>query len=445
MAKNIYGKKHINYITSGDFMGFCPNCGSWVDEGDACGFCGGGSYDYEQRDDSFHVRTDASQKINRVRYIVNSELSDNNSNLRDAMNMLNDIISEIDDCLGNEKCSEYASLMSLKRESIGLKGKIEALMNRNNQTKLNENMKRRKKQQEKLKSQQESIIKRYPKEKLITIAGTHLYNTGDLRQGMKLKLVKEPDNIHDKDAIAVYFNDRKIGYVANAELTACSLTSKAGDIRIPDVAWAEYLLKYGDEYHIAKISDHDFKQKPDEQNHDDSVEKEFLKRLRKIGKENLIAFDTGLMDSPREWFGEREIFKIERKELEGQSAAKLIVCLDDEIIGYVADDENTPEECSRASDIEYVPDRTYAIYVGKFKSRSAEKRYLQIAEIVMGKESEIIDSERRREIIGWVIRFDSLARNHVRLMNIIHECAANGQSAEEVLRIAKEMKVDRLR
>ena len=24
-------------------MGFCPNCGNWVDEGDICGFCGGGT------------------------------------------------------------------------------------------------------------------------------------------------------------------------------------------------------------------------------------------------------------------------------------------------------------------------------------------------------------------------------------------------------------------
>ena len=33
-------------------MGFCPNCGNWVDEGDVCGCCGGaGSYGYESDDD----------------------------------------------------------------------------------------------------------------------------------------------------------------------------------------------------------------------------------------------------------------------------------------------------------------------------------------------------------------------------------------------------------
>lgn len=32
---------------------------------------------------------------------------------------------------------------------------------------------------------------------------------------MKLKLVKEPDNSYDKDAIAVYIGSDKVGYVAN--------------------------------------------------------------------------------------------------------------------------------------------------------------------------------------------------------------------------------------
>ena len=33
-------------------MGICPNCGSWVDEGDICMNCGGsGSYGYDYDDD----------------------------------------------------------------------------------------------------------------------------------------------------------------------------------------------------------------------------------------------------------------------------------------------------------------------------------------------------------------------------------------------------------
>lgn len=36
---------------------------------------------------------------------------------------------------------------------------------------------------------------------------------------MKLKLVKEPDNSYDKDAIAVYVGSDKVGYVANSNET----------------------------------------------------------------------------------------------------------------------------------------------------------------------------------------------------------------------------------
>ena len=33
-------------------MGICPNCGSWIDEGDICGCCGGsGSYEPENEED----------------------------------------------------------------------------------------------------------------------------------------------------------------------------------------------------------------------------------------------------------------------------------------------------------------------------------------------------------------------------------------------------------
>ena len=40
----------ITYKGIGDSMGFCPNCGSWVEDGDICGFCGGGSRNVPEED-----------------------------------------------------------------------------------------------------------------------------------------------------------------------------------------------------------------------------------------------------------------------------------------------------------------------------------------------------------------------------------------------------------
>ena len=44
-----------------------------------------------------------------------------------------------------------------------------------------------------------------------------------------LKLVKEQDNKFDKDAIAVYAQDKKIGYVANNDHIRCKLTLSASE------------------------------------------------------------------------------------------------------------------------------------------------------------------------------------------------------------------------
>ena len=46
-----------------------------------------------------------------------------------------------------------------------------------------------------------------------------------------LKLVKEQDNKFDKDAIAVYAQDKKIGYVANNDHTRCKLTLSASELQ----------------------------------------------------------------------------------------------------------------------------------------------------------------------------------------------------------------------
>jgi len=69
---------------------------------------------------------------------------------------------------------------------------------------------------------------------------------------MELVLKKEKDNEFDSDAIAVYLNNVKVGYVANNEHTTCYLTSNASDIH-QDITHAKYLLYFAYNYHIAEI------------------------------------------------------------------------------------------------------------------------------------------------------------------------------------------------
>ena len=58
-------------------------------------------------------------------------------------------------------------------------------------------------------------------EMYFTIAGcNHYYGTEFMEKGMKVKLVKEPDNEYDKEAIMVKIKGLgKCGYVANSPYT----------------------------------------------------------------------------------------------------------------------------------------------------------------------------------------------------------------------------------
>lgn len=91
-------------------------------------------------------------------------------------------------------------------------------------------------------------LRKYDKTELFTITGTKFYK-GNISPGAALRLVKEPDNEFDRDAIAVYFKDDKIGYVANNEKTRYYMTSSASELKdkIESGARAEYLL-YLDRY-----------------------------------------------------------------------------------------------------------------------------------------------------------------------------------------------------
>ena len=57
-------------------------------------------------------------------------------------------------------------------------------------------------------------------------------------------LIKEPYNEHDRDAIAVYAEDKKIGYVANSSYTKYEMTSSASELqdKFSNISRAEFLL-----------------------------------------------------------------------------------------------------------------------------------------------------------------------------------------------------------
>ena len=70
-----------------------------------------------------------------------------------------------------------------------------------------------------------------------TIAGTkHHYGHEYFEPKMEVKLIKEPDNEFDGDAIAVYANDEKVGYVANFDTSesVVKATLKAYDEDMAD-------------------------------------------------------------------------------------------------------------------------------------------------------------------------------------------------------------------
>ncbi len=65
-----------------------------------------------------------------------------------------------------------------------------------------------------------------------TITGTNYYYGKDvLEKGMKVKLIKEPDNEYDSEAIRVELKGLgKIGYVANSPYTVIGESYSAGRI-----------------------------------------------------------------------------------------------------------------------------------------------------------------------------------------------------------------------
>ena len=95
------------------------------------------------------------------------------------------------------------------------------------------------------------------KDTLITITGLSFrYGTEFLEKGMKVKLVKEPDNEHDAEAIRVeYPGLGKVGYVANSTKTVIGESLSAGRLydRIGKKAKAKVLIVF-DNAAVCKVS-----------------------------------------------------------------------------------------------------------------------------------------------------------------------------------------------
>lgn len=89
---------------------------------------------------------------------------------------------------------------------------------------------------------------------LIIITGSYFYNFTPEKDIM-INLVKQDDNEHDPDAIAVMLNDELIGYVANSPYTLIDEVKSASDIKnsISDNQKAEILFIYLGEYVVAKL------------------------------------------------------------------------------------------------------------------------------------------------------------------------------------------------
>ena len=89
---------------------------------------------------------------------------------------------------------------------------------------------------------------------LIIITGSYFYNFTP-EKDIIVNLVKQDNNEHDPDAIAVMLNDELIGYVANSPYTLIDEVKSASDIRklINDNQNAKILFNYLGEYTIAKL------------------------------------------------------------------------------------------------------------------------------------------------------------------------------------------------
>lgn len=89
---------------------------------------------------------------------------------------------------------------------------------------------------------------------LINITGGYFYDFTP-SEGLTVDLIKEEDNEHDSDAIAVCLDGEKIGYVANSDYTLMDGANSASQLKnkIDGDVKAEILFVYLQEYVVARL------------------------------------------------------------------------------------------------------------------------------------------------------------------------------------------------
>ena len=110
-------------------------------------------------------------------------------------------------------------------------------------------------------------------EMYFTIAGcSHYYGTEFMEKGMKVKLVKEPDNEYDKEAIQVKIKGLgKVGYVANSPYTVQGESMSAGRLydKIGDKAKGKIVFVVGGTA-VCRVTDDGRNEKVSEQEKEDA-------------------------------------------------------------------------------------------------------------------------------------------------------------------------------
>ena len=295
-------------------MGICPNCGSWIDEGDICGCCGGSvSYGPEDDDeeDDFDTLIDVRLKKRDEyskrawEYYIDYKEEDalyyidlaldldgrhaNNWNVKAIILEAMKRYEESEECynrsleLSNqplvcdnnarmlrvwakhllEESKELPNGLAKLKEALEINRRaIDALPQNNSEEKLDDYLRQKDSIEFYIDYERKYLrnigtLKRYSRDELFTIAGGGVYKY--IALGTPLKLVKEPDNEFDSDAIAVYAEGEKVGYVANSAYTKSESTSSASELqdKIPDTADGCYLLyldRYADvQFRIGRI------------------------------------------------------------------------------------------------------------------------------------------------------------------------------------------------